>query len=163
MTQEKKQEVDFGKVLVSWEFPEYTQYKKTRSWQVVVSGIWLIIFIYSIIIANLLFAIFLALVVFIVFLQEKATPMDVKIKICEQGIIIGKKFYEWFEIENFRLIYRPPETKRLYIDIKDSWLHVSVEDQDPREIRKILKEFLEEDLSRPEETIIDALSRWLKI
>lgn len=92
--------------------------------------------------------------------------MEVDLKIFEDGLMIGLNFYEWSEIKNFRLVYRPPEIKRIYFDLNNVLapeISAPLEEQDPIEIRKILKNYLEEDLDRPEETLIDRLNRWLKI
>ncbi len=42
-------------------------------------------------------------------------------------------------------------------------LSVPLEGKDPLKIRKILKEYLEEDLDKENETLMDRLNRWLRI
>ncbi|MBL7141499.1 hypothetical protein ISS21_00130 [Patescibacteria group bacterium] len=165
MPKEKKEE-DHGQVILKWYFPEYTQYQRSKSWYVIVGLVLVIAIFYSFLTANFLFTLFLVLFGLIFILHLRRTPIKVEFKIFEDGLMVGARFYEWSEIRNFRLVYRPPETKRLYLDLKSVLipdLSVSLEDQNPLEIRKALKEYLEEDLSKEEETLIDRLNRWLKI
>ncbi len=155
-----------GQTLLSWNFPEHMQYQRGKSWYIV-SGLLLVIFIlYSLFTSNLLFTVFLILFGLIIFLHLKRSPLEVEFKIFEDGIMIGSKFYEWMEIKNFHLVYRPPDAKRLYFDLKNvliSDVSVSLEKQNPLEVRKILKEYLDEDTERKEENVIDKLNHWLKI
>ena len=166
MTKEPIKEEDHGQILLNWKFPEYSQQKRSASWYVIVGLIFVSVFIFSFLTANFLFVIFLLLFGLIIFLHFKRTPLEVNFKIFEDGLSLGLNFYEWSEIKNFRLVYHPPETKRIYFDLKNSLapeISIPLEEQDPIEIRKILKNYLEEDLDRPEETLIDRLNRWLKI
>ena len=80
--------------------------------------------------------------------------------------MIGSKFYEWSDIKNFRIVYKPPEVKRLYIDLKNIFLSdfsVPLRDKNPIEVREVLKDYLKEDLTKEEETLTDRMGRWLKI
>ena len=160
-----KQE-DHGQVLLKWDFPEYAQYQRSRSWHIIMTLVLIIAIFYSFLAGNFLFTIFLILFGLIIILHLRHSPIKVEMKIFEDGLMIGSKFYEWTDIKSFRLVYRPSETKRLYLDLKNvllSDLSVSLEDQNPLEVRNILKEYLEEDLNKGEETLIDRLNRWLKI
>jgi len=157
---------DHGQILLAWNFPEHVQYQRDKSWYIISGCVLLLFVLYSLFTANFLFALFLILFGLIVFLHSKRSPLEVEFKIFEDGLIVGSKFYEWTEIKNFHLVYRPPEVKRLYFDLKKVLIpdiSVSLENQNPLEVRKILKKYLDEDTERTEETIIDRLSRWLKI
>ena len=92
--------------------------------------------------------------------------MDVLCNIFEDGIAVGSQFYEWSDIKNFRIVYQPPEVKKLYIDLKNNLLQdfsIPLEDQSPLMVRDILKKYLKEDLTKTEETLTDRLNRWLRI
>ncbi|MDD4996508.1 MAG: DUF5673 domain-containing protein [Patescibacteria group bacterium] len=157
---------NYGQILLSWDFPEYPQYQRGKSWHVISGSLLLFFIIYAIFTSNFLFAIILFLSGLVIFLNLKRIPLNVEFKIFEDGIMISSKFYEWTEIKNFHLAYRPPETKRLYFDLKKALIpdiSVSLEKQNPLEVRKILKEYLEEDAERGEENIIDRINHWLKI
>ena len=155
-----------GKQFLNWEFPEYNKYERGPLWRWVFGLILIGVLVYSILTLNLLFVIFIVLTCIVLFLHSKREALKINFGIFEDGIKIGENFYEWQDINNFRIVYEPPEVKRLYIDLKGTFLHdfsASLEDQDPVEVRKILKNYLEEDLTKPYETLADKLNRWLKI
>ena len=159
-------EEDHGQILLDWKFPEYNQYQRGPLWYIVVGLIFTFVFIYSFLTANFLFIVFLILFGLIFFLHLRRVPIEVDFKIFEDGLMIGSNFREWSEIKNFHLVYRPPDTKRVYFDLKNALapeISIPLEEQDPIKLRKILKDYLEEDLGKPEETLIDRLNRWLKI
>ena len=92
--------------------------------------------------------------------------MEVEFKIYEDGLVLGNRFYEWAELKSFRLVYKPPYVKRLYFDTKNNLtpeVSVNLEKENPLEIRKILKNYLKEDLEKEEEILFDKINRWLKI
>lgn len=161
-----KNEIEHGKILAQWDFPEYNQDKKTKGWYIIMGTIFALLLVYSVLTTNFLFTVILILAATIIFLHNTQPPAKIEFKIYEDGIKIGSKFYEWEEIKNFRIVYQPPTTKRLYFDLKGFLIpDISVPffDQNPLEIRDILKKYLDEDLTKTEETIVDRLSRWLKI
>ncbi len=157
---------NYGKTILSWKFYEHNQRQRGKSWYVVNGLILLFFIVYAVSTANFLFAIIIFLFGLVVFLNTRRSPLEIEFRILEDGITIGSKFYEWMEMKNFHLVYRPPETKRLYFDLKNVLIpdvSVPLEKQNPLEVRKALKEYLEEDTERKEENIVDRLNRWLKI
>lgn len=157
---------DRGKILLSWEFPERAEYQRGKSWYFGAIIIFVAVFIYSIITANYLFSIILILFGLIYFFHSKERSLMVKIKIYEDGVMVGSKFYDWEEIKSFSLIYKPHQTQRLYFDLKNTFLSdfsIPLEGENPLKVRNILKQYLDEDLEKIEETMIDRLNRWLKI
>jgi len=163
---QKNNEADHGEILAQWDFPEYNQYKKTKAWYVVTGIIFALFLIYSVLTANFLFIIILILAAIIIFMHSRQSPAKIEFKIYEDGIGLGLKFYDWEEIKKFRIVFQPPEVKRLYFDLKRALtpdLSVPLLDQNPLEIRDVLKKYLDEDLNKTEETIIDRFSHWLKI
>ncbi|MFA5051266.1 MAG: hypothetical protein WC499_04080 [Patescibacteria group bacterium] len=166
MAQNTNQNIDHGKNFLSWQFPEYTKYEREKSWYIIVGLISLGIIIYSIVTANILFVILLILFMTIITLHNRHEPMDVLCDIFEDGVAVGSQFYEWSDIKNFRIVYQPPDVKKLYIDLKNNLLQdfsIPLEDQSPLMVRDILKKYLKEDLTKTEETLTDRLNRWLKI
>jgi len=157
----------YGRLLLSWTFPEYARHKRSFKWYLLFSIILALVIFYSFLTGNFLFVVFLILFAVIIFSSDHRSPNKVSFKIFEDGIKLGEnKFYGWSDIKNFHLVYQPPQVKRLYVDLKNvllSDLSVPIGGKDPLEIRKILKEYLEEDLDRENETLMDRLNRWLKI
>ena len=157
----------YGRLLMGWTFPEYARHKRNFKWYLLFSLIFIAVIFYSFITGNFLFVVFLILFAVIIFSSDHRSPNKVSFDIFEDGIKLGEnKFYGWSDIKSFHLVYQPPQVKRLYIDFKNvplSDLSVPLGSKDPLEIRKILKEYLEEDLERENETLMDRLNRWLKI
>lgn len=159
-------EINRGKTLLTWNFSEYIEYERSKGWYVILIFLLGAGVIYAVLVANFLFALFLILFGIIVSLQLRRPPLQVEFTIFENGLGIGVRFYQWDDIRNFRIVYKPPEIKRLYIDLKNVLspdFSVPLENQDPDEIRKIVKKYLKEDTEKKEETLIDRASRWLKI
>jgi len=170
MAHSKKEQIEdpvYGKLLLDWTFPEYAHHNRSFKWYFLISLIFLLVIIYSFITGNFLFVVFLIIFAVIIFSSDHRSPRKVSFTIFEDGIKVGEnKFYNWSDIKNFHLVYQPPQTTRLYIDLKNmilSDLSVPLEGKDPLKIRKILKEYLEEDLDKENETLMDRLNRWLRI
>ena len=90
----------------------------------------------------------------------------VSFKITEDGIAINGKLYEYKVIKNFYIIYEPPEVKTLYFEPKSLLsprIPIALEDQNPVEIRQILRQYLTEDIDREDEPVSDQTSRLLKL
>jgi len=70
------------------------------------------------------------------------------------------------EIQSFWIIYEPPEVQLLYFGISRSLrkeLPIHLEDQNPIMIRKILLNYLQEDLDQEEEATEERLARLFKL
>lgn len=155
-----------GKTLLAWTFLEYTQYERSRSWFFWVGLIMAGLLVYSFFTVNFLFAVIIIMVALVMYLQSRRPPLDIRFEITEDGLKLGEKFYEYKTLKNFWLIYEPPEVKNLYLTFKSSIkppLLIPLEKQNPLEIRKILLDFLEENLTQEEEPLGDLLSRRLKL
>lgn len=155
-----------GETYMSWKFPEYNKYVKTKWWYIVAIIIGLGLLVYTIWNTNYLFAIIIILAALIVFIHDYRTPRTLDFKIKEGGITIGKVFYTYSDLNNFWIIYDPPEVKLLYFNFKSFFqpnFAVPLLDRNPIKAREILLNFLEEDLSKEDEETEEHLSRVLKI
>jgi len=165
-TENQELSEQYGKLLAHWSFPEYVKYERGALWYVVAVVAVVAMLIYGLVQVNFLFVLFLIILSLVVGSRLYGEPKEVQFRIFEDGINMGKVFYKWEGINNFRLVYKPPQVKRLYIDLQGTFWHdfsVPLEDQDPVEIRRILLNYLEEDLTKQEETLTDRLNRWFKI
>lgn len=175
---------DYGEILAAWDFPEFEKPKRSRRWY-----IWGMIILAILIILSLseftltlgsiggvpfnmsfdknpIFIGILILFIFIYFYNEKQGPLKINFFITEDGIIINERFIEYSELRNFYIIYYPPEIKNLYFQPKSNIkqrIIIPLQDQNPVEIRKILLEFLEEDLEKEEIPASEGISRMLKL
>ena len=152
--------------LLSWNFSEFNSTAKSNSWYVWYGVIAAAFIIYAVITSNFLFAIILILFSLIIFLQNWKKPARVNFSVTPSGIEVGGEFYPMKDIEEFWLAYNPPKVKVIFFNFKTSWrplLGVPLEDQDPLQVRKILLEYLPENLDRNEEPLPDALARILNL
>ncbi len=161
-----KEEVNIGDVQYEWTVKEYIQHERHQNWYWIMGAVAILLVIYSVVTANYLFALITVLFGIILFMQDMVSPMDVYFAITNTGIVIGKKYYRYSEINNFWIIYNPPFTKNLYFGQNNVLKHrmqIPLYDYDPRPIRDYLTQYLEEDLDQEEEPLSDRLSRVFKI
>ncbi len=157
-------ETNKGDEILKWSFPEFIEYDRSRNWYIAAIGLVVVAVVYSIVVANFLFAIFLILFTGIVLFQIRSTPQKVEFKIFEKGVSVGESFYEWSDIKTFSIIEEKPQ--KVYFDLRNSILpdlSIPLESQDFDELREVLGSYLNEDTTKKGENIIDKLSRWLKI
>jgi len=161
-----KENIDHGKLLLEWTFPEYIPHKRGKAWYFWTLAISLALFIWSIVVADYLYTLIIVAIGLIFLLQNKRAPGLLDCRIKEDGLEIGRNFYAFRDIKKFYLIYRPPEVKTIYLDFKTGLrptLPIPLESQNPIKVREILKKYLDEDLEKEEEPAADAISRSLKI
>ncbi|MEK7625722.1 MAG: hypothetical protein AAB467_05270, partial [Patescibacteria group bacterium] len=145
---------------------EYETYDRSRRWYFVMVAIGLLLIAYAMMSANYLFALVVILFGIVLYVHEMQEAIDVYFAITETGIIIGRKFYRFSELEGFWLIYNPPEVKNLYFRLKNVVrfrVKIPLLDFDPRPIREYIKQFLTEETEHEEEPLSDRLARVFKI
>jgi len=167
MVKENQEQISsHGKKILVWEFWESEGQKKTVGWYAIIILIFLGLSLSALFFQNYLFLIFLILIFVILAIEWKSPAEKRKIEIFEEGVVVANKFYEWDDLETFWIIYQPPQIKKLYLNPKGTFnleFSISLEDQDPRKVRNIFKEYVEEDLERKNETLFDSVRRGLKI
>jgi len=158
---------DHGETLASWTFEEYKKYKKSVGWYIGAAIVTAGFLIFAIATSNFLFAVFIILVIVIYFMRSRREPTTIKVNITEDGFELGDNtFYTWKDINTFWIIYEPPDVKNLYIDFKATLrpsLSISLEDQNPLRIRKILLDYIEEDIEKENESFSDGMGRMMKL
>ncbi len=163
-TETKKEQ--YGKIHAEWDFPEFTQYDRSIFWYFWVGLIGIILLVYALWTANFLFAIIIGLTTFIIYLDHRHEPENLKFQITEDGLVIGKDFYPYKNLKKFWIIYEPPTVKNLYIDtpqILKKELSIPLGNINPITVRRALLKYLDEDLSQEEESSTDRWARWLKL
>ncbi len=161
-----KENAPLGDVVFQWTVKEYNKYDRTRRWYVLMGILGALLMIYSVWSGNYLFSLVIVLFAIIMFLHEIQEPIDVPFAVVETGIIVGKKYYKFSELQNFWLIYNPPDIKNLYFGINGVVKHriqIPLLDYDPRPMREYLSQYLEEDLSQEDEPFTDRLARLFQI
>ncbi|MBI2632972.1 MAG: hypothetical protein HYW78_01105 [Parcubacteria group bacterium] len=155
-----------GNLLLEWHFKEYEEYQRSRRWYIGAFVAVIAILTYAIATANLLFAVFIILAVFLAVTRQRALPRDLALRIFERGIVLGEKYYPWSDIKSFSIIYNPPETKLLYIDLKNIFavdFSIPLNSTNPLIVRTTLLRYLPEDTTRETESLNDTIGRWLRI
>ncbi|MBA3047035.1 hypothetical protein KKC83_01325 [Patescibacteria group bacterium] len=161
------QNIDYGDVITSWRIPEFDKHERTKKWYIAASIAALLLLLYSFISANFLFAVIIIIAALVIILNEGKEPDKIKIELTGEGIVVGRKFYDYDEIENFSLIYKPrQEIKNLYFEFKSALRHrlsIPLENMNPVPIREILLKYLKEDLERTDQPLSEALAKFFKL
>lgn len=166
MPQPLQENTQIGDILHEWVIKEYIQYDHPRAWYIIMGVFGLFFLAYSIVSGNLLFAAIIILSAIILFMQSKQSPVDVGIAVTDAGVVVGHRFYPYKELEDFFIVYQPPEVKMLYIDTKSPLrplLRLPLGDKNPIQIRADLRQFLTENLDKEEEPLSDKFGRWWQI
>lgn len=157
---------DHGAILHSWKFPEYPSYQRGRRWYLTTSIIGAALVIWAIATSNYLFGIIIILVGVIFVAQSRRPAHEVVTQITEDGIVMGQNFYRYADVKNFWIVYEPPHIKKVYFRFKESLrplLALPLEDENPVNIRRSLRRFIDEDLNEDTEPSADSISRLFKI
>ena len=162
-----KQEANTGRIVFEWGVREYEQYERSRQWYLVAATLGIGLIVYGLFSANYLFALVIILFGIVLYLHEMQEPIEVYFAITETGIVLGKKYYKYGELEGFWMIYNPPEIKNLYFRLKNVVkfrVKIPLSDlYDPNDIKGYLRLFLAEETEHDEEPLSDRLARLLKI
>lgn len=167
-TQQPIQNVESrGKVLMQWTFAENQTQSRGLAWYIAATIVGLAFLTYAILDHNYLFALMIILIAFIYYTQSRTTPLQLAFVLYSTGIQIGDTFYLYREFKDFAIIYEPPTIKRLYLHSKTmvlrNELSIPLNDQNPVKVRKILLDYLPEDLEMEKESGSDTATRVLKI
>ncbi|MFA5185150.1 MAG: hypothetical protein WC551_01565 [Patescibacteria group bacterium] len=149
-----------------WEAPAWQPVDRGPRWFLWMSLVALALSGYAIYTANYLFAFIILLMAIILVFAGNEKPRKVLVQIGGNGVVVDGRLWRFDELDNFAIIYYPPQTKVLYLEphgVLQARLRVELEDEDPVAIRNHLKKFLEEDLDLQEEHFSDIVGRLLKI
>jgi hypothetical protein len=152
---------------ISWEIPEYNYEKKSKTWYIVFSVIIILLAAYCLFTKNFLFLIIVILGGILMFTTYDKKPKMINFELEGDGIVYNQKFYDYDELKNFSIIYKPKQkTKQLYFIYNNSLkprLSVPLMDKNPVEIRHYLIQYLDEDLDRKNEPISETINKKLKL
>jgi hypothetical protein len=151
--------------LISWKIHAYPHYERGAWWYIVMGVLGGALLVTSFITRNFLLAAITVMAGIALVVQGTAKPPIIDVHVTPQGIRRGSHFIRFPSISRFWIVYEPP-IKCLYLNIPRSFfptIHIPIEDQDPIELREILKQYAAEDLEHEHEPISDVLSRIFKI
>lgn len=156
----------FDRAILSWIAPEYLQHPKSVRWWTGAAIITLIAILLEAISGNwTMLAATITFAAVYYFTHEFRPPRHTKINISDLGVKVGHRKILYSEIEFFWIIYNPPEVKRLFLRIKDTFmpdLILELETQDPHTVKAVLEKHLIE-LIGVREHLTDHVLRLLKL
>lgn len=149
-----------------WEVPSFEKRERSRMWYIGMMLITTFLVAYAIYTANFLFAFLILLMAILLLFTSRQEPIPMLIQIGDNGIVVNGKLHLYQDLDTFSLIYQPPVLKILYIETRNFLtprLRISLDDQDPVQIREHLKRYLKEDLDLRGEYVSDIIGRLLRI
>jgi len=159
--------IDYGDEIISWQVPEYEKHNRTKAWYITASIVALLLLLYSFFSGNFLFAVIIIVVTLVIILHDGREPDSVKVNITDEGIIVGRKFYDYDDLKDFSIIYKPRQKiKNLYFEFKNvikPRLSIPLGDMNPLLIRKNLLKYLAEDLDRTDQPLSEGLAKLFKL
>ena len=176
---EEKAQIHYGEELISWEVPEYDKHERTKhwyTWALIIGGFLLISSFFSVDFIpdfkveyqpNFLFTLIIIIAAIVIILNDGRDPDMVGVILTEEGLIVGRKFYDYDDIKDFSIVYKPrQEVKNLYLEFKNPLKHrlsIPLLDMNPLPIRDILVKYLPEDLDRIHPPASEGLAKLFKI
>ncbi|MFP4514391.1 MAG: hypothetical protein ACLFNO_00050 [Parcubacteria group bacterium] len=160
---EEKQEEN----IINWKIPEYDRPKRNKLWYIIAIAVILAILAYSIITANYLFTIIMIMGSIMLFYYDRQEAPMIDFVLEEEGIMIGNRFYDYDEIKNFSIVYKPKEDiKNIYFTFNNNLrnrITIPLMNQDPLFVRSHLLQYLDEDLERNHEPVSESIGKMLKL
>jgi len=157
----------FGREIASWQVPEYEKHERDQKWYI---GAGLAVFgllVYSYLTANFLFAVIIIISCMIIIVDDSREPGMIDVLITTEGVGIGRRFYDFEEMKNFSVVYKPNQNiKRIYFEFNNSLkqrLSIPLMDINPLPIRENLIKYISEDLERVNEPLSEGLGKLLKL
>jgi len=162
-----------------WQVPEYRKPDRNQTWYILAAIFiviclffcfftvrsWSLVFLgYS---SNFLFALILIIAAIIMIINESQPTIMVDIELGPEGLKVGTKFYDYDELKNFAVLYKPKQgIKNLYFEFKASLrlrLSIPLRRLDALTVRNFLIRYLDEDLERVAPPLSEQLTKLLKL
>lgn len=167
MAKEQEEQIDYGDEIIGWEIPEYDKHDRSKSWYIIATIAVIALLAYSFLTANFLFAVIIIVASLVIVIHDGREPDMVYFSITDEGVIIGRKFYDFDDIKDFAIVYKPKQgIKNLYFEFKSAVKHrlsIPLQDLNPLPIRDNLLRFLKEDLDRTDQSTSEGIAKMLKI
>ena len=164
---EETQNINYGEPEISWAVPEYEKHERSKNWYIGAVIVAIGLMIYAFLTSNFLFFGIILIAAFVFILNDKQEPAWVNVALTDEGVIIGKRFYDYDELKDFSVMYKPKQDlKNLYFEFKSAVkqrLSIPLLDQDPIAIRKHLLKYLQEDLERTDRPASESLAKMFKL
>jgi len=154
----------FGNILYSWRAKEFSSNRRSTTWYVVAGIVFLIAIAYTIYIRQWIGLGVIVMVGVLIYLAQNMAPRVFDHKITSQGISIGDKLYPYANLRSFWIVASTDNPTLNLISSKKLSLLLTLQlgSADVEKVRKILGDFLPEDINRGEDTV-DKISKFLKL
>ncbi len=153
--------------IISWDIPEYEKHARGKAWYLLFALVALAMLVYALMTGNFLFAVIVIIGGFVLIMNDARHPQNVNISLTTEGIFVGRKFYDYDEIDNFSIVYKPTDNlKKIYFEFKSKTRHrlsIFLSDVNPVFVRDNLLPYLSENIERTDESISEALAKALKL
>jgi hypothetical protein len=149
---------------ISWQAPEFAEYRKHPLWFVGFGLVIALLVLFGIYTQSWTTAVLFTLFGLLGVIYASSKPKTVTIKITGSGIQVNSLEYSYRVIKKFWIMYHPPEVKTLYLETNaylDRIVKIELANQNPNDVRDILKQYLEEDLDQTE-SVADMIARKIK-
>ena len=159
--------INYGEKIVDWDIEEYERHERGIGWYFLAGLINIVFVAYAFWSNNFLFAVIVIMASFVIIVHDSGEPNEFNFAITYDGLVVGKTFYDFDEIKNFAIVYKPNQgLKKIYFEFKTplkNRLSIPLYDQDPLIIRENLLKYLVEDLERKDEPLSEIFARTFKI
>lgn len=154
----------YGKLLLEWEAPEHEPLELGQRSRVIVTTLLIVIIAYALYTNSPLMAITFILIGVVGYLSLYRTPEILSFAVTTTGIVAGKDFYTFDNIESFHLYTEPPFQNLLSLKTNGKlipYVHIPILTVNTNVLRDTLDEFIPEDTHEP--GLVDTLERLLHI
>ncbi len=145
--------------------PEYAHHEKGKTWYFIAGVVVLALIAYGLITGEYTMVIAVALLAGVYYILHNEPPKNMMVTITTLGIVIDQDFYQFSDIENFWIVYSPPNLKILYLrPFKKlaSDIRLELMDQNPMVVRQVLQTQVKE-VQGEGENMVDKMARILKL
>jgi len=153
---------DSSAIILDWQAREY-DYHPQKSLTLFLFGILLCLgAIVTLLFKNFLFALLLAISGGLVIYRSHRGPRELNSYISSRGVKIGRRLYQFEDLESFWIVYDPPSSKELILKSKKALMPIiraPLGEVNPLQIREVLLRFLKEE--RHEDSLVDVISKSL--
>lgn len=155
-----------GTTLLTWQFPEFEVHERGTAWYFVMTLLGGGLLLSALFSGNFLFALILILLVMLFLFYHRRGPRTLTCTLTTQGVVIDNTFRPYKDIKEFRIVYDPPDVKKLYLFFASALqlsITVFIEDENPVQIREVLERYVAEDAENTDEPLSDIIARWLRL
>lgn len=164
---------------LQWQVPEYRVPQRSKTWYITAAIFFLICIFFSFFTishwqliflsynSNFLFVLILIISAIIMYVYENRPPLMINFQLGPEGIKIGTKFYDYDDLKNFCVLYKPKQSlKNVYFEFKNTArprISVPLRRMDALTVRNFLVRYLDEDLDRNNQPLSEQLTKLLKL